>query len=101
MGQVWICLIEGAVSCASMSHLPKPQSGGAFRRVRFALACRTEPLIMILRQIPAPEQGLLFLFFLWPQHFRIGPWPEPSLSEKNVEKNLRPTGGKLGVPQRP
>ena len=36
-----------AKACLTFRYI---KSGGAFRRVRFALACRTEPLNTILRQ---------------------------------------------------
>src|ERR1051326_9034976 len=55
-----------------MPHLPIRKSGGAFRRVRFALACRTEPLVMILHQ----NQVLVMFFLLLGLCRMVPPNPE-------------------------
>jgi hypothetical protein len=40
----------GRQGLSAYTYLPRVDLEGSFRRVRFALACRTEPLLIILRQ---------------------------------------------------
>ena len=74
------CSIRCAIACESMPHLLIRQSGGAFRRVRFALACRTEPLIQIYSRNNSLYRCFRVhgSFFLSALRSRVDSSPEPT-----------------------
>src|SRR5713226_2789877 len=62
----------GRQGLSAHTYLPRVDLEGSFRRVRFALACRTEPLVIILRQNPI----VVSVFFS-----AAGPLPRRQLRE--------------------
>jgi len=88
-----------AMGCMSIHPPLINQLGGIFRRVRFALACRTKPL---LRFYAKTHFLSAFFFYRWSAS---GLLPRRNcrhvpFSPRSPDCYLQSTGGKLGVPLR-